>query len=92
MLLNRTDQAISSTDLQKQTRNLLDRIADGSQDRFVVMRDNKPTVVMLAAERYQALIEELDDLRIEAAARTRLKTPRKDYIADAEMTTFIESL
>ena len=34
MLLDRTDQAISSTDLQKNTREILDRIISGEQDRL----------------------------------------------------------
>jgi antitoxin StbD len=74
MLLDRADQAISSTDLQKGTRELLDRMADGRQDRYVVIRDNRPTAVMFSVERYEALMAELEDLRIEALARERLAT------------------
>lgn len=72
MLLDRADQAISSTELQKNARQLLDRMADGTQDRYVVIRDNRPTAVMLPTARYEALISELEDLRIEAVARDRL--------------------
>lgn len=92
MLLNRADQAISSTDLQKKTRELLDSIAGGEHDHFVVMRDNRPAAVMMATERYEALIEELEDLRIEAVARQRLGTPRKNYISKKNMDAFVESL
>lgn len=74
MLLDRTDQAISSTDLQKNARLLLDRMADGRQDRYVVIRDNRPTAVMLSTARYEALMAELEDLRIEAVARDRLSS------------------
>lgn len=74
MLLDRADQAISSTDLQKNTRSLLDSLADGRQDRYVVIRDNRPTVVMLSTGRYEALMSELEDLRIEAKAHKRLAT------------------
>ena len=92
MLLNRADQAISSTDLQKKTRELLDRISDGKQDHFVVMRDNRPAAVMMAAERYEALIDELEDLRVEAVARARLSTPKKNYVSQKQMNDFIENL
>ena len=92
MLLNRADQAISSTDLQKKTRELLDRISEGKQDHFVVMRDNRPAAVMMAAERYEALIEELEDLRVEAVARARLGAPRKIYVSQKEMAAFVENL
>jgi antitoxin StbD len=92
MLLKTANQAISSTDLQKRTRELLDRISKGGEDHYVVMRDNRPAAVMMAAERYEALIEELEDLRIEAVARTRLGTPRKTYVSRKGMDEFIESL
>jgi antitoxin StbD len=74
MLLDRADQAISSTELQKNTRLLLDRIATGQQDRYVVIRDNRPTAVMLSTASYEALMAELEDLRIEAVARDRLSS------------------
>jgi antitoxin StbD len=92
MLLKRADMAISSTDLQKKTRELLDRIAEGGQDHFVVMRDNRPAAVMMATGRYEALMDELEDLRIEATARARLATPREDYISEKNMDAFLDSL
>lgn len=92
MLLDRADQAISSTDLQKNARLLLDRMADGSQDRYVVIRDNKPTAVMLPTERYEALMDELEDLRIEAVARERLASADKaKLLSHDEMLARIES-
>ena len=72
MLLDRADQAISSTELQKNMRVLLDRMADGRQDRYVVIRDNRPTAVLLPTARYEEIMAELDDLRVEAVARDRL--------------------
>lgn len=77
MLLDRADQAISSTELQKNARLLLDRIADGRQDRYVVMRDNRPTAVILPTALYESLMTELEDLRIEAAARNRLSATQQ---------------
>lgn len=74
MLLDRTDQAISSTDLQKNTREILDRIVSGKQDRYVVMRDNKPAAVLLPTEMYEALMDELADMRIDALAAERVAT------------------
>ena len=77
MLLDRADQAISSTELQKNARLLLDRMADGRQDRYVVIRDNRPTAVLLSTARYEALMSELEDLRIEAVARERITSLAK---------------
>ncbi len=74
MLLDRTDQAISSTDLQKNTREILDRIVSGKQDRYVVMRDNKPAAVLMQTAIYEALMDELADMRIDALAAERIAT------------------
>jgi antitoxin StbD len=92
MLLNRTSQAISATDLQKKTRELLDRIATGLDDHLVVMRDNRPTAVMMGTERYEAMMDELADLRIEAVVRARIATPRQEYVSGKDMEAFVDSL
>ena len=91
MLLDRADQAISSTELQKNARLLLDRMADGRQDRYVVIRDNRPTAVILSTARYEALVSELEDLRIDAVARDRLATSgTAAALSHAEMLARIE--
>ena len=93
MLLDRSDQAITSTDLSKKTRLLLDQIANGSQDRFVVMRDNRPTAVMLATERYEALMDELEDYRVDALARDRLAASSNDKaLSQDKMAAFVAGL
>ena len=63
MILERSDQAISTTDLQRRGKALLDQLQSGEQDKFVVMRENKPAVVMLSIASYEALLQELSKLR-----------------------------
>lgn len=63
MILERTDQAISTTQLQREGKSLLDRLQSGEQDKFVVMRDNKPVVVMLSIASYEALLQDLTKAR-----------------------------
>lgn len=69
MLLDRADQAITTTELQKNARQVLDKVADGTQDRYVVMRDGRPTAVLLGVERYEALFAELASLRQQVRTR-----------------------
>lgn len=84
------DLAISTTDLQQKTHELLDRLAEGGQGHFVAMRDNRPAAVMIATGRSEALVEELEDLRIEATARARRETPREAYISKQDMDAFLD--
>ncbi|CAH2792604.1 MAG: hypothetical protein CBARDCOR_4844 [uncultured Caballeronia sp.] len=52
----------------------MDRIASGDAGPYVVVRDNRPSAVLTPTERYEAIMNELADLRVEALARDRLAT------------------
>lgn len=71
-LLSRTDQAVSVTDIVRSAKKYFDRLISGDQDRYVVMRNNIPAAVMLSAEDYENLMDELEDLKIELVAAQRL--------------------
>ncbi|WP_250479900.1 MULTISPECIES: type II toxin-antitoxin system Phd/YefM family antitoxin [unclassified Caballeronia] len=85
MLLDRADQAISSTDLQKKTKALLDSIASGKQDRYVVIRDNRPAAVLVPTQTYESMMAELEDFRFAAIARDRFA--RLGYLTDDDADT-----
>lgn len=71
-LLDRSEQAISVTEVSRSAKTIFDRLSKGEQDKYVVMRNNAPAAVMMPVSAYEALMDELDDLRIEMAARDRL--------------------
>ncbi len=63
MLLERADQAISATDVQRNSKEIFNKLQRGEQDKFVVMSDNRPAFVMLSLRAYEAMLEELQALR-----------------------------
>ena len=63
MILDSTAEAISTTDLQRKGKELLDQLQDGEQKTFVVMRNNKQVAVLVSLARYEAMIQELNALR-----------------------------
>lgn len=86
-LLDRSSQALSVTDLVRSAKEVFERLESGEQDKYVVMRNNAPAAVMMPVAAYEALIDEIEDLRIEAVARERLQSfDRKKAIPHAEMT------
>ncbi len=86
-LLERSDQSLSVTDLVRSAKDVFERLESGEQDKYVVMRNNAPAAVMMPVAAYEALIDELEDLRIEAVARERLRTfDRKKAISHAAIT------
>lgn len=58
-LLERADQAITATEVQRNAKEIFDKLQNGEQDRYVVMREGKPAVELLPLETYEALIEDL---------------------------------
>ena len=71
-LLERADQAISVTDLSKTASDVFNKLSTGEQDRYVIMKNNAPAAVVMSVDKFESLMDELDDLRIEAVARERL--------------------
>lgn len=71
-LLETADQALPVTQLARQFKLYLDKICNREQDKYVVMRNNEPAAVLLSVEQFEAMVNELEDLRIEAIAKDRL--------------------
>jgi len=89
-LMERSDQAISVTEVSRSAKAIFDKLVKGTQDRYVVMRNNVPAAVMLPVDAYEAIMDELEDLRIEAVARERMQTfdPAKAVSHEEMMTRF----
>ena len=68
----RTNETISVTDIQRRAKEIFERIERGEQDRFVVLKNNEIAAVLLSSDRYEALMDELEDLRIDAIAAERM--------------------
>ncbi len=68
----RTEDIISVTDIQRKAKDIFTKLANGTQSKFFIMRNNELTAVVLPATRYEAMIDELEDLRLEAIAVERL--------------------
>jgi antitoxin StbD len=62
----------------------------GQSEKYVVMRNNQPAAVLLSVEKFEAMIEELEDLRIEALARERLA--EFDAIEDPATLSHVETV
>ena len=71
-LLSRKDQAVSVTDISRSPKKYFDRLSSGQQDRYVIMRNNAPEAVVLPVDYYEEVMNELEDLRVELLAATRL--------------------
>jgi len=71
-LLERADQAISVTAMVRGFSARLKEISSRATERLVIFKDNQPAAVIINVEAYQEMLDELEDLRIEAAARERL--------------------
>lgn len=73
-LLERSDQAVSVTEVSRSAKTIFDRLCSGKQEKYVVMRNNAPAAVMMSVTVYEAMMDELDDLHIQLTARERLQS------------------
>jgi antitoxin StbD len=85
-LLERSDQAVSVTEVSRSAKTIFDRLSSGEQKKYVVMRNNAPAAVMMPVSVYEALMDELDELHVELMARDRvLSFDREKAISHEEM-------
>jgi antitoxin StbD len=70
--LDRADQAISVTAMVRGFSAKLKDISNRTTERLVIFKDNEPATVIINVDAYQELLDELEELRIEAVARERL--------------------
>lgn len=86
----RTNETISVTDIQRRAKEVFERIERGEQDRFVVLKNNEIAAVLLSSDRYEALMDELEDLRTDAIAAERMATfdPAKTITHEEMLTRF----
>lgn len=85
-LLERANQAISVTDVSRQAKQLFSKLMAGDEDRYVVLRNNTPAAVMLSISEYEALIDELENARVDLLAYERLQSLNEsETISHADM-------
>jgi antitoxin StbD len=77
-LLERPEDAVSATAMARGFSAKLKEIASRQTDRLVVFKDNQPAAVMMNVQAYQDLLDELEDLRIEAISRDRVASYQAD--------------
>ncbi len=73
-LLDRAEQAVSATAMVRGFSAKLKEVTSGITTHLVIFKDNEPAAVLVGVDAYQALQDELEDLRAERMAIERLST------------------
>ena len=71
-LLDRAEQAVSATAMARSFGARLKDVSSGEVTHLVIFKDNEPAAVLVSVNAYQALQDELEDLRSELLAIERL--------------------
>ncbi|HTN30857.1 MAG TPA: type II toxin-antitoxin system prevent-host-death family antitoxin [Pseudomonas sp.] len=83
-LLDRAEQAVSATAMVRNFGARLKEVTSGEVTHLVIFKDNEPAAVLVGVEAYQALQDELEDLRAERLAIERLTTHDEDHTLSLE--------
>jgi antitoxin StbD len=71
IFIMRVRDYLSATDLSKKTSATLEALEKGETEKLIILKNNAPKAVLLSMEAYEALEEELEDLRLTALALAR---------------------
>ncbi len=69
---------LSATTLAKKTSATLDLIEKGDTEKFIILKNNAPKAVLMSLDAYEAMEEEIEDLRLAALAFARLQSFNPD--------------
>lgn len=83
-LLNRAEQAVSATAMVRGFSARLKDVTSGDISHLVIFKDNEPAAVLVGIDTYQAMQDELEDLRSELLAIERLPSVENDVTVSLE--------
>ncbi len=64
---------LSATTLSKKTARTLDSLEKGDIEKLIILKNNSPKAILMSIGAYEAMEEELEDLRLTALAFARLQ-------------------
>jgi len=70
----RSTDYLSATAPSKKTSATLDALEKGETEKLIILKNNAPKAILLSMESYEALQEEMEDLRLTALAIARLES------------------
>ncbi|EJX7572339.1 MULTISPECIES: hypothetical protein [Vibrio] len=73
-LIERSDQLVSLTDLTRRGSGIFERVAKAESDRLVVLRKAEPIAVVLNIASFEAMLNEMEELRTEVIALQRMSS------------------
>ena len=71
-LMTRSEQAVSATAMARTFGARLKEVSSGDALHLVIFKDNEPAAVLIGVDAFQAMQDELEDLRAERLASERL--------------------
>ena len=67
------EKCLSATALSKKTSASLELMEKGEVDKFLILKNNAPKAILMSIDTYEAMQEEMEDLRLATLALSRLK-------------------
>jgi antitoxin StbD len=70
----RIKEYLSATALSRKTAATLDALEKGEAEKLIILKNNTPKAILMSVEAYEAIEEEIEDLRLTALALARLES------------------
>ena len=69
---------LSATTLSKKTATTLDSLEKGETEKFIILRNNAPKAILISIDAYEAMEEEMEDLRLSNIAIARMSSFKQE--------------
>ena len=63
LLLYKSDEMYSSTELIRKSKMIFDKVLDKKIDKAIILRDGKPSFLLMEFKKYEKIMEEYEELK-----------------------------
>jgi len=63
LLLYKSDEMYSSTDLIRKSKMIFDKVLDNKIDKAIILRDGKPSFLLMEFQKYEKIMAEFEELK-----------------------------
>jgi len=90
LLLYKSNEMFSSTELIRKSKMIFNKILDDEIEKAIILRDGKPSFLLMDFEKYEKIMAEYEELKEYATAKKekptkKIKTPKKKNLKSKNM-------
>jgi len=97
LLLYKSDEMYSSTELIRKSKMIFDKVLDKEIDKAIILRDGKPCFLLMEFKKYEKIMAEYEELKtyvstLKEQKNKKIKKQKKEIVEESPINTNNETI